>query len=612
MPRITPLTGRHPSWWKLVLGGGLLIAGYFALNPLISKNAMVLILLPLYYFASVYGRWGGMAAATLALPFNLTMFHFMGGPELLLTVGLPFWVSSFALIPLFYEIGYSRELRWRLARELEHSYSLAEQLREERDRVQQTSESKDALLMSISHDLRTPVSAIIQSAELIEAAPHTAAERADLIRRTGHRLLEVVNDLLQGYRKLQHQRPERPAPFDLRRLLDEIVRLHRPLFDTRHLQLDLQIAPDLPSWFEGHAAQVHRILANLLGNSLKHTESGGVLIRAAALAPTHGPPRLEIAVIDSGRGIPAHQIGPLLAAARTTPALTEAAEGPGYGLGLGNCLRLCDRIGAELLLLPNSPQGLQALLRLPWRPGEPAGERSDEIAATPPPGNCPHSLVVDDEAAGAPVLAAMLQQLGCEVTTAADGAAALRRLDGATFQLAFLDLQLPDIDGRQLAAELRRRTPSTFLILFSANILLTDVDLWLSLDVDLILSKPISLHELRQLLAQGDAGRPAAPQIPRQPSGPENEITERHRRLLLEYLEQCLFAYGRQDLAACAAQAHKLAGAAGTLRQTELAECAMQVEQAARGGQRIPLFPPLRRLAAATLPIVHPATPPQA
>jgi len=604
MPRLDPLSGKHLSWQHLLLGGALVIGGYFALNPWLGTAAMILVVIPLYYFASAYGRWGGAIATVLAIPCNLVLYYLMGGEALLRKVDIPFWASSITMIPVFYLIGYGHELRRRLASELERSNSLASQLRKERDRVQQASESKDALLMSISHDLRSPISAIIQSAQLIESAPRTAPAQAALIRRTGRHLLEVVNDLLKGYRKIAQPQGERSVPFDLRRLLEEIVQLNRPLFEARHLTLELRIAAELPHWVDGHAALLHRILANLLGNSLEHTESGGARLQASTVVAEDGVRRLQIAVIDSGKGIPPHRIEPLLAAAQAAPVPTAVTDKPGYGLGLGNCLRLCDQIGARLELRPNHPRGLQALLRLPWRPARPADEPPESspstATATAPLGAGPHTLIVDDEEATAATLAAMLQELGCRTAVAADGASALRELDARTFALAFLDLQLPDMDGRRLAAEWRQRAPATFLVLFSANILLTDLDLWLNLDVDLILSKPITLHELGQLIALSDSA-PGKASMPSDCSDDlPGELSGRHRQLLREYLEQCLFAYGRQDLDACAAQAHRIASAAGTLQLGALTELAAQVEALAEAGQRIPLFPGLRRLAAAT------------
>jgi signal transduction histidine kinase/DNA-binding NarL/FixJ family response regulator len=611
MPLLKPLAGRHPSWQLLLLGGALVIGGYFALDPWIGRASMILVVIPLYYFAGVYGRWGGAIATLMSMPCNLLLFYLTGGMSHLHHVGVPFWASSIAMIPLFYQIGIGHELRWRLARELERSNSLAQQLREERDRVQRASESKDALLMSISHDLRSPLSAIIQSTQLIEAAPHTTVTQADLIRRTSRRLLTVVNDLLRGYHKLANPHGERAAPFQLEPLLDEIVRLNRPLFEARHLRLELHIAPELPPWFEGHAAQVHRILANLLGNSLKHTDSGGAQLRADLFVDSDGAPWLQIAVIDSGKGIPSHRIGPLLAAARAAPIPTQVTEGAGYGLGLGNCLRLCEQIGAQLLLQANSPRGLQALLRLPWRLAQAVADEPSEAALPAAPASAgPRTLVVDDEEATAATLTAMLQQLDCPTRIAADGAAALRELDTGGFGLAFLDLQLPDIDGRRLAAKWRQRAPDTFLVLFSANILLTDLDLWLNLDVDMILSKPITLHELGELISLSGSGRDPAPRSSAPSDEPLGGLSDRHCQLLSQYLEQSLFAYGRQDLAICAGNAHKLASAAATLQLAGLSEQAARAEELALAGKRIPLFPELRRLAAATRVLVQsPATP---
>jgi signal transduction histidine kinase len=351
--------------WRLPFYAALFLLAYWALFQEIGRSAMVVCMLPLYYFADRYGRWGGLIAATCALPLNLGIFYVLGGPELAAKVDYPFWVSSLTLMPLFYEIGFSRELRTHLEEKLDRLSSSIDELRTERDLVRRTSESKDSLLMSISHDLRTPMSAIIQSAQLIEADSGQAESQAGLIKRAGDRVLTLVNDLLRGYRQTSQPSPDPTVPVDLRRQLQETIRLHESQYLARGLSLQLRWDEALPSWVETHPKPLSRILANLLGNSLKHTETGGVVVEATRHTPEGHQAMLQLVVRDTGTGIPAHEIGPLLAAARDRPRPLSTGGQLSYGLGLGACLRLCDEIGAELLLQPNEPRGLEAIVRLP-------------------------------------------------------------------------------------------------------------------------------------------------------------------------------------------------------------------------------------------------------
>jgi CheY-like chemotaxis protein len=195
----------------------------------------------------------------------------------------------------------------------------------------------------------------------------------------------------------------------------------------------------------------------------------------------------------------------------------------------------------------------------------------------------------------------MLARIGCLVSTAGSGSEAEQAVSVQEFDLAVLDLQLPDTDGMRLAHRLRITIPSATLVLFSANILLTDLEQWSSSDLDLILSKPISLDDLAEVCARSgstDRTDGSEPEIERpDPRHPPVEITARHRELLEEYLHESLFAYGRQDIEACAGQVHKITSAAGALQLTELVALARSAEETARTDSRVALFDALRRLA---------------
>jgi len=585
---VKPLPANQHFWVWLAL----YVTGYALLIHVFDAKSRIIEVPVLYYIACNYGRWNALAAGILSVPLNLALFYIVGGQEVLATLDSRYWLISAGLIFMFYEIGYSHELRRNLDEELRRSRSLAAELASERDRVQRSNEAKEALLLSISHDLRSPLSAMIQSAQLMAADPHHVQRHADLIQRTGHQLLRVVNDLLRGFRQEEGASSVPAEAFDLHRLLSEVVELHAPLFADKGLQLSLVRDDALPIWAVGHVLQLRRILVNLLGNSLKYTANGGATLEAK-LSAEDSAEQLHLIVRDTGCGIPVEQIAALMNAVREKPNPRINGSEFSYGLGLGNCLRMSKAIGGKLQLLPNRPQGLQAIVQLPLVRGEPPvslANRDRHYLLPDLP--CP-TLIIDDDSTGAETLSAMLEQLSCSSHTAVDARAALVAAKMQRFALGFIDQQLPDADGVNLIGDLRRIAPDATLVLFSANILLNDFGQWLNPDIDLILSKPIELHELAQLCRRADGKRCVA-QI--EPEPVLEAIEKRHRVLMHDYLKQALAAYCRQDYAACARELHRLSSASGTLRLLAVAESARRSELAARQASRIALFSALREL----------------
>jgi len=578
-----------------VISYALLILGFGAKARIIEVPA-------LYYIACNYGRWNALAASTLSVPLNLMLFYVVGGRQILATLDLRYWIISVGLILLFYEIGYSRELRRHLKEELRRSRLLATELATEHDRVQRSSEAKDSLLLSISHDLRTPISAMIHSAQLIGTNPRHGSRHAALIQHSGYQLLRVVNDLLRGYRR-EHDTPIlHSEAFDLHRLVNEVIELQAPVFKDKGLYLKLVCDTTLPRWVVGHVLQLRRILVNLLGNSLKYTENGGAKLETQ-LSVENGTEQLRLIVRDTGCGIPASQIAALMNTLRDKPIPRVSGDKFSYGLGLGNCLRMSDAIGATLQLLPNHPQGLKAILQLPLVRGKPPASLKDrDDGYTLPDLPCP-TLIVDDDPIGAETLSAMLAQLGCPSQVSATSREALMTASEQRFDLGFIDLQLPDTNGVTVISDLRCALPAATLVLFSANILLNDFEQWLNPDIDLILSKPIELTELAALCQRAKSERRITKITAKRTS---QAIEKRHRQLMLDYLRQALAAYSRQDLSTCAYELHRLASASGTLRLQPIVESARHSERAARQASRIELFSALRELTDIATTVIAP------
>ncbi|MEZ5582350.1 MAG: HAMP domain-containing sensor histidine kinase [Candidatus Competibacteraceae bacterium] len=304
-------------------------------------------LLPIFVYTLKYGRLGGLIVVVSLLPVTLLGYFLLGGMAELYALTNKFWAAQVSMLPMIYLLGWNIELRQRIQRELAHAKNLQHQLLTEKNRALAANKDKDDLLTTISHDLRTPVSGIIQSAQLLEHAlpDDTRAQIIRNIQTSGHQLLQVVNDLLNLYRQDAQALAEAEESFDLREQIRDIVRLVRPLFEAKRLTLDRNIAANVPPFISGHPKRLRQTLFNLLGNSLKYTVTGGVTLEVSVdpeQALMHHRHRYWP---RNRRRAPAILDGSY----RFSPTPAETIQSS-YGLGLSHCLKMVAAIDGELAI----------------------------------------------------------------------------------------------------------------------------------------------------------------------------------------------------------------------------------------------------------------------
>jgi signal transduction histidine kinase/DNA-binding response OmpR family regulator/HPt (histidine-containing phosphotransfer) domain-containing protein len=379
-------------------------------------------------------------------------------------------------------------------------------MREARDLAERVARARSAFLANMSHEIRTPMNAVLGFVELIlDTELSTEQRRAlELVRSSSEALLMILNDILD-YSKIEAEHLELESiPFDVSKVVHATASLLAVRAREKHLELLAEVAADVPRAVRGDPTRLRQVLMNLIGNAIKFTEQGEVVILVTSAA-TDGTAKLTFAVRDTGIGIAAEHISSVFREFTQADSTMTRRYG-GTGLGLAISQRLVRLMGGELAVTSEVARGSEFSfsLTLPVETAPPP--RTTGLAAL----GGRRMLVVDDNQTNRRILREMLGAEGInvdEVATAADGLEALRRV---RYDLAILDVQMPDMDGFQLATAVRadKKIKRTNLLMLTSAGQRGDGERCRELGIRGYLTKPISRSDLLEALGTVLAGSP--------------------------------------------------------------------------------------------------------
>jgi signal transduction histidine kinase/CheY-like chemotaxis protein len=362
---------------------------------------------------------------------------------------------------------------------------------------------KSEFLANMSHEIRTPLNGIIGMVDILKTTPLSdqQSEFVHTVKSSATTLLELINDILD-FSKIEAGKVEiEKISFSLVSILKELAMVMKPVADKKGLELSVYMDEDIKDGFLGDPVRIKQILYNLMGNAIKFTHKGNIEIRVEKIKQRSSDVTLRLSIVDSGIGMSETAVAKLFQPFTQADASTTRKYG-GTGLGLSISKGLVDLMKGKIGVKSTEGKGSTFWFEIPLLtttvvPAQ-QGSTADHSFEMP----SWKVLVAEDNQINQMVIREMLTRLGQEVTIASNGVEAVEKAQSENFDLIFMDVMMPEMDGLEATRTLRKleSMKDIHIVALTANSMKGDREKCLDAGMNEYLSKPIQMQALKSML----------------------------------------------------------------------------------------------------------------
>jgi PAS domain S-box-containing protein len=379
-----------------------------------------------------------------------------------------------------------------------------------REKAEAANKSKSTFLANMSHELRTPLNAILGYSQLMQRDQSLQAEQREylnIINRSGDHLLALINDVLE-ISKIEARRISlEPVTFDLHTLIYDLEIMFRLRTNAKNLQLDATGIDAIPRYIWADENKLRQILINLVGNAVKFTEAGGIMLRLASQKESPEEIRLIVEVEDTGMGIAEEELGKLFHEFEQTARGKQIHGGTGLGLAISR--EYARMMGGDITVISQFGKGSTFRVEVAVQPGIESGmkesPRKQRVIGLEPSQNLiPRILVVDDTLESRNLLGQLLEMVGFDVKLVANGLEAVQTFEQWQPHFIWMDVRMPVMDGLEAARRIKatETDKSTVIVAISASVLEEEKEAILAAGCDGFVRKPYREEEIFNVMAQ--------------------------------------------------------------------------------------------------------------